>query len=61
MTTYRNDFAAPPAEIPQGCHLHTPPEDYDLNYIFPVKTLRSDRVDLRPYVVCLHLQPHLMC
>jgi len=29
----------------------TPTKDYDFNFVFPFKVLRSDRVELKPVVV----------
>jgi hypothetical protein len=51
MTEFLNKYTPPPAQLPEDIHLHTPVEEYDFNYVFPVKTLRSDRVELRPYTV----------
>lgn len=51
MTSYVNNYKAPSADIPRDCHLHTPPEEYDHNYIFEVKPLQSDRVEMRPFIV----------
>ncbi|OCF37015.1 hypothetical protein I317_02662 [Kwoniella heveanensis CBS 569] len=42
--------------IPRDVHQHTPVEEYDFNYAFEVKDLRSDRVELRPVVPSLHAQ-----
>ena len=28
-------------------------DDYDFNFMFKVKTLRSDRVELRPFIVII--------
>ena len=53
MTAFLNTYKPTDAERPQeDLRLETPPEEYDFNYVFEVKTLRSDRVELRPYVVC---------
>lgn len=51
---FKNAYTPPSTEhsYEKDIHLHTPPEEYDFNYVFPVKTLRSDRVELRPLVVC---------
>lgn len=48
---FLNKYAAPSGSLPKDIHLHTPLEEYDFNYVFPVETLRSDRVELRPYTV----------
>ncbi|CAD6563945.1 MAG: hypothetical protein TREMPRED_002388 [Tremellales sp. Tagirdzhanova-0007] len=51
MTAFLNTYKPTDAERPQeDLRLETPPEEYDFNYVFEVKTLRSDRVELRPYV-----------
>ncbi|KAK4687051.1 hypothetical protein P7C73_g3067, partial [Tremellales sp. Uapishka_1] len=55
MTTYVNNYK-PSDPLPRDLHLHTPPEEYDFNSCFPVVLLRSDRVELRPYVPSLHAQ-----
>ncbi|ODN80005.1 hypothetical protein L202_03870 [Cryptococcus amylolentus CBS 6039] len=56
MSVYTNNYTPPPPppKIPQDIHLHTPPEEYDFNYIFPVQLLKSNRVELRPLVPSLH-------
>lgn len=54
MTTYKNSYKLPSTSNPKNVHLDTAPEDYDFNYMFEVKPLRSDRVELRPFVVCMH-------
>jgi len=46
-----NRYKAPESSIPKGIHGATPIEEYDLNYCFDIKTLRSDRVELRPFLV----------
>lgn len=48
---FTNTYKAPSTEVEHNCHLDTKPEDYDFNFMFDVKTLRSDRVELRPFVV----------
>jgi hypothetical protein len=50
MPTFRNDFNSATPDIPFEAHLKTPAEAYDLNYNYPVMTLRSDRVELRPFI-----------
>ncbi|TYJ53772.1 hypothetical protein B9479_005612 [Cryptococcus floricola] len=49
MAVYTNTYAPtpPPAELPRDIHLHTKPEEYDFNFIFPVKLLKSDKVVLK--------------
>lgn len=52
MTIYKNTYEPhPPAKQELGELLSIAPEDYDFNFVFGVKTLRTDRVELRPYVV----------
>lgn len=46
-----NKYKATEASIPKGIHESTPLEEYDFNYCFEIKTLRSDRVELRPFLV----------
>lgn len=50
--SYKNTYKPSPSALAQDIHLHTPPEEYDFNYVGEIKVLRSDRVELRPYVVC---------
>lgn len=53
MPAYKNNYKSEPLPPPPfECHLHTPVEDYDLNFVLPVTELRSDRVELRPLIVC---------
>lgn len=54
QTTYKNTYKASAPVITQNIHLDTPPEEYDFNYCGEIKVLRSDRVELRPYVPSLH-------
>ncbi|WVQ73130.1 hypothetical protein IAR50_002694 [Cryptococcus sp. DSM 104548] len=55
MTAYINSYTPPPSPvIPSDVHLHTPPDEYDFNYVFEVKQLKSDRLELRPMVSSLH-------
>ena len=50
--TYKNTYKpAEPPSYPANVHLDTPAEEYDFNFCDEVKVLRSDRVELRPYVV----------
>ncbi|WWD17961.1 hypothetical protein CI109_102406 [Kwoniella shandongensis] len=57
MTVYKNTYKAPSVpSVPRDVHLHTPPEEYDFNFCFEVKELRSDRLELRPFVPSLHAQ-----
>jgi hypothetical protein len=46
-----NGYKAPETSIPKGIHGVTPIEEYDFNYCFDIKTIRSDRVELRPFLV----------
>lgn len=49
--TFVNAYKPPQLVIPRGIHAETPLSEYDFNYCFDVKTLRSDRVELRPFLV----------
>ncbi|ORX37319.1 acyl-CoA N-acyltransferase [Kockovaella imperatae] len=51
---YLNQYTPPQA--PREVYGDTPLEDYDQNFVFPPKVLRSDRVELRPFVPSLHAQ-----
>ena len=46
-----NSYKAPETNIAKGIHGDTPVEEYDFNYCFDIQTLRSDRVELRPFLV----------
>lgn len=48
---YLNSYQHPTRTLPKDIHLSTPPDEYDFNYVFEVKELKSDRVELRPLVV----------
>lgn len=48
---YFNSYQHPARDLPKDIHLNTPPDEYDFNYVFEVKELKSDRVELRPLVV----------
>lgn len=50
MTFVNKYTAAGGARLP-NVHLDTPQDDYDFNFVFPVDVLRSDRIELRPFVV----------
>lgn len=50
---YRNDYK-PPAPIPKEelhCNDTTPEDKYDFYFVHEVDLLKSDRVELRPFVV----------
>ena len=51
--TFLNTYQAPKVQIPRGVHASTSLSEYDFNYCFEIKTLRSDRVELRPFLVRL--------
>ena len=53
MSAYVNAYAPPegPETIPGDVHATTHVEQYDFNFIFPVIDLKSDRVELRPFIV----------
>ncbi|RSH91026.1 hypothetical protein EHS25_010202 [Saitozyma podzolica] len=54
--SYLNTYQRSPATFAPDAHLTTPPETYDYNFVFPVKLLSSDRVELRPFVPSVHAQ-----
>jgi len=54
--THVNNYKPPSASPPLNLHEHTPPEEYDHNFIFPVATLRTELLELRPFVPSLHAQ-----
>jgi len=54
---YKNTYTPPKVEINEF-HPDTPEDEYDHNFVLEVKALRSERVELRPFIVCL-LQPRL--
>ncbi|KAK6543343.1 hypothetical protein TWF694_000094 [Orbilia ellipsospora] len=37
-------------------HLHTPPEEYDLNCLLPLRVIESDHVRLEPFIPSLHAE-----
>ena len=47
---YKNSYTLPKVVI-DDYHETTPEEEYDHNFVFEVKALRSDRVELRPFIV----------
>jgi hypothetical protein len=53
MPSYKNTYTQPASLKLRDDELNgdTPEEEYDHNYVFEVKALRSDRVELRPFVV----------
>jgi hypothetical protein len=51
MSTFTNSYKAPAASFPENVHLDTAEADYDYNFMFEPKTLQSDRVVLRPFLV----------
>ncbi|ORY25917.1 hypothetical protein BCR39DRAFT_542512 [Naematelia encephala] len=53
--SYLNKYDTPtPTPIPADIHSQTPVSEYDQNFVFPVKVLRSDRVELRPFIPSEH-------
>ena len=48
---YVNTYAPPQTDCSPNLGLSIPPEAYDFNFIFPVCKLKSNRVELRPFVV----------
>ncbi|KAK1925777.1 acyl-CoA N-acyltransferase [Papiliotrema laurentii] len=53
---YLNQYTPPATPIPKGCHLDTPADQYDHNYVFPVTKLSSDRLEMRPFIPSEHAQ-----
>ncbi|KAL7423019.1 hypothetical protein Q5752_002318 [Cryptotrichosporon argae] len=53
---FKNTYVAPTSSVPVDAHKDTPANDYDFNFMYEVKTLRSDRVEMRPFVPSLHAQ-----
>lgn len=50
MSIYKNTYKPPtPPDLEDVMSI--PPEEYDFNFVFDVKPLRTDRVELRPFVV----------
>jgi hypothetical protein len=47
---YKNTYT-PPKVVIDDLHSETPEDEYDHNFVFEVKDLRSDRVELRPFIV----------
>jgi hypothetical protein len=53
MTVHKNTYKPPIPPTLVGDVLAVPASEYDHNHVFDVKLLRTDRVELRPFVVCL--------
>lgn len=53
MTNYKNSYSrpTPPTIAVHELQGSTPAEEYDHNFVFEVKELKSDRVELRPFIV----------
>jgi hypothetical protein len=47
---YKNTYT-PPKVVINDYHPDTPEDEYDHNFVFEVKGLQSDRVELRPFIV----------
>jgi hypothetical protein len=47
---YKNTYTPTKVEI-DDYHPDTPEDDYDHNFVFEVKALKSERVELRPFIV----------
>ncbi|CDZ98241.1 GNAT domain [Phaffia rhodozyma] len=57
MSSYLNTYTVPPNETREvDPHKDTPKEAYDLNFMFPVKELRTDKVLVCPFIPSLHAQ-----
>ena len=48
---YLNNYKEQKPSVPRELHKATSLEEYDLNFVFDVTELRSDRVLLRPFIV----------
>lgn len=48
---FANSYQRPKVEYPHNVHLDTPEDEYDYNFMYEVKTLSSDRVEVRPFLV----------
>jgi hypothetical protein len=49
---YRNDYSPPTGKV-DAYHEDTIEDEYDHNFVFEVKALQSDRVELRPFIVSI--------
>lgn len=49
---YRNDYSPPTGKV-DTYHEATVEDEYDHNFVFEVKALQSDRVELRPFIVSI--------
>ena len=47
---YKNTYSPTKVEI-NDYHPDTPEDEYDHNFVFEVKALKSERVELRPFIV----------
>jgi hypothetical protein len=47
---YKNTYT-PPKVVINDYHPDTPEDEYDHDFVFEVKGLESDRVELRPFIV----------
>jgi len=52
---YKNTYSPTKVEI-NDYHPDTPEDEYDHNFVFEVKALKSERVELRPFIVSLPRQ-----
>jgi hypothetical protein len=59
---YKNSYQ-PPNQVIETYHEDTPEDEYDHNFVFEVKALKSERVELRPFIVnycfCRQAREHL--
>ncbi|KAH8927920.1 acyl-CoA N-acyltransferase [Atractiella rhizophila] len=56
---YKNTAFPPPSPPAEDAyHLTTVPEEYDLNFCFPVKALESSLVKLEPFIPSLHAREY---
>ena len=49
--SHTNTYESPSSVIPPDVHALTTEDEYDHYFMFPVKTLESDRMELRPFIV----------
>ena len=52
---YRNSYQDKAEEEPKDLSESTPLEEYDFNYLWDVRILATNRVQLRPFVVSLSI------
>jgi hypothetical protein len=53
MSNYKNTYKPTAGNLDVSGIMSISPEDYDFNFVFDVRKLQTDRVELRPFVVGL--------